>query len=171
MVSSGCYKSLLLVKLTSYTTPSFTATTCFTADPVSHSEQARRVDERTGHIFIIRHIDVIPGAVVDARSGAHHPALSVPLSSYSDFHSQFQETDGLLRRDTTPTRSQQTRQKLIVFPILLAREGGSLKPFTAEEIPLLTAAPRAWSLEANQYTSSRSAGCVVFICLFSDFNS
>lgn len=41
--------------------------TSFTADPVSHSEQAGGVDERAGHVFIIRHVYVIPDAVVDAH--------------------------------------------------------------------------------------------------------
>ena len=61
---------LLLVKLTRYRTPTFTATTGF-SDPVPHSEQARSVHEGTGDVFVVGHVDVIPDAVVNARSDAH----------------------------------------------------------------------------------------------------
>lgn len=43
---------------------------------MSHSKQARRVDVRTGHIFIVWHIDVIPDAVVYARPAVHLAVLS-----------------------------------------------------------------------------------------------
>lgn len=45
------------------------------SDPVSHPVQARRVHVRTRHVLVVRHVDVVPGAVVDARRGAHPPAV------------------------------------------------------------------------------------------------
>lgn len=48
------------------------------ADPVSHPEQTLRVHVRTGRVLVVRHVDVVPHAVVDARCGAHGPSGPCP---------------------------------------------------------------------------------------------
>lgn len=58
---------------------------------MSHSEETGRVDERAGHVLVVRHVDVVPGAVVDSRAaasaaGAAH--LSLRLSAAVLLHSQ-----------------------------------------------------------------------------------
>lgn len=135
-------ESLLRVKLTGCKTPDFTATSV-TADPVSHSEQARRVDERAGHVLIVRHVDVLPCAVVYGRSAAHLPAASActpGLSSSTLIRWQ------LRRHNTVRTHS---------LPILLPQ---------APEIALPSAAAHV------QSTWYKSLNCAARVCfLFGNF--
>lgn len=50
---------------------------------MSHSEETGRVDERAGHVLVVRHVDVVPGAVVDSRATAGAAHFSTPASSCS----------------------------------------------------------------------------------------